>query len=68
MFGYATIAPCREKISLLSAKYKAIKPCLNEKGKRLWAAIEATSYGRCGFNAVSLATGLSKRTQTEDKS
>jgi len=54
--------PCTEKISILSEKYNAIKTCLNEKGKRLWAAIEATSYGRGGFNAVCLATGLSTAT------
>ena len=54
--------PCAEKILILNAKYKAIKSCLNEKGKRLWAAIEATSYGRGGFTAVCIATGLSKRT------
>ena len=54
--------PCAEKISVLSAKYQAIKSCLNEKGKRLWAAVEAASYGRGGFNAVCIATGLSKRT------
>ena len=54
--------PCAEKISVLNTKYQAIKSCLNEKGKRLWAAVEATSYGRGGFNAVCIATGLSKRT------
>lgn len=54
--------PCAEKISVFSAKYQAIKSCLNEKGKRLWAAVEAASYGRGGFNAVCIATGLSKRT------
>ena len=54
--------PCVEKISVLNTKYQAIKSCLNEKGKRLWAAVEATSYGRGGFNAVCIATGLSKRT------
>src|SRR5271170_2047863 len=54
--------PCVKKIFVLNAKYQAIKSCLNEKGKRLWAAVEATSYGRGGFNAVCIATGLSKRT------
>ena len=54
--------PCIKRIALLSKKYKAIKPCLNEKGKRLWAAVEAVSYGRGGFNAVCIATGLSSAT------
>lgn len=54
--------PCVEKISILKEKYQAIQSCLNEKGKRLWAAVEATSYGRGGFNAVCMATGLSTAT------
>ena len=54
--------PCIERISILKEKYKAIQSCLNEKGKRLWAAVEATSYGRGGFNAVCIATGLSTAT------
>lgn len=55
-------APCTKKVAILNAKYQAIKDCLNEKGKRLWAAIEATSYGRGGVAAVRLATGLGKGT------
>ena len=51
-----------DKIVILQEKYKAIKCCLNEKGKRLWAAVEARSYGRGGFSAVCLATGLSSAT------
>lgn len=54
--------PRLDKISILSQKYNAIQDCLNEKGKRLWAAVEATSYGRGGFNAVCIATGLSTAT------
>jgi len=51
-----------KRISILKIKYKAIKSCLNEKGKRLWAAVETTAYGRGGFNAVCIATGLSTAT------
>lgn len=51
-----------DKIFILKEKYKAIQCCLNEKGKRLWAAVEARSYGRGGFSAVCLATGLSSAT------
>jgi hypothetical protein len=53
---------CLDKIAILKQKYEAVSPCLNEKGKRLWAAVEATAYGRGGFNAVWLATGLGKAT------
>ncbi len=54
--------PCTREIALLKQKYLAVEPCLNEKGKRLWAAVEATAYGRGGFNAVCLATGLGRGT------
>ena len=54
--------PCTKRISVLKEKYNAIESCLNEKGKRLWAAVEATAYGRGGFNAVCIATGLSTAT------
>jgi transposase len=54
--------PCTQKISILKEKYNTIQSCLNEKGKRLWAAVEASAYGRGGFNAVCLATGLSTAT------
>ena len=50
------------EISTIKVKYKVIKSCLSEKGKRLWAAVEVNSYGRGGFNAVCLATGLSSAT------
>jgi hypothetical protein len=55
-------APCLKQISILREKYKSIKSCLNEKGKRLWAAVEVTSCSRGGFNAVCIATGLSSAT------
>lgn len=51
-----------DKISILKEKYCAIQSCLNEKGKRLWAAVEASAYGKGGFNAVCFATGLSTAT------
>lgn len=54
--------PCTEQISILREKYNIIQSCLNEKGKRLWGAVEATSYGRGGFTAVCKATGLSTAT------
>lgn len=43
-------------------KYTAIKFCLNEKGRRLWAAAEARSYGYGGIILVSKATGISNKT------
>jgi transposase len=49
-------------INELKEKYKTICFCLNEKGRRLWAAIEARSYGRGGVTLVCKATKLSTAT------
>lgn len=35
---------------------------MNERGRRLWAAAEARTAGRGGFNALIRATGMSPRT------
>lgn len=43
-------------------KYSAVSYCLNERGRRLWAAAEAESYGRGGIALVCEATGLSNAT------
>lgn len=43
-------------------KYLAIQDCLSEKGRRLWAAVEAKAYGWGGVKLVSLATGMSNTT------
>jgi DNA-binding phage protein len=46
----------------IEKKYDAISYCLNERGRRLWAAAEAESYGRGGIALVCQATGLSNAT------
>lgn len=46
----------------IEKKYNAISYCLNERGRRLWAAAEAESYGRGGIALVCQATGLSNAT------
>lgn len=56
------MAITEDKIKKLKQKYDAISFCLNEKGKRLWAAIEARSYGRGGVTLVCRATNLSTAT------
>lgn len=40
----------------------ALQDCLTERGRRLWAATEAYSYGYGGNTLVAEATGLSDRT------
>lgn len=47
---------------MVRAKFEAIAPELDERGRRMWAAIEAYSLGWGGISAVSTATGISDRT------
>jgi hypothetical protein len=49
---------------IIKSKYNLIKRRLDEKTRRLWAAIEAKSIGRGGITLVSNATGLSRTTIT----
>lgn len=51
-----------DDIELFRSKYNAIKSCLNEKGKRLWCAVEAKNYGYGGISLLSKATGISRPT------
>jgi Rhodopirellula transposase DDE domain len=49
-------------VQQLSRKYQALLPYLNEKTRRIWAAIESQSLGRGGISQVARATGLSRTT------
>lgn len=49
-------------IQWIHNKYVQILPELDERGRRRWAAIEASSLGRGGIAAVAAATGMSDRT------
>jgi Rhodopirellula transposase DDE domain len=44
------------------AKYITLKPLLDERARRLWAAVEARSLGRGGIIRVAEATGLARAT------
>lgn len=46
----------------LSMKFASLEPLLDERARRLWAAVEARALGRGGITAVSEATGLSRVT------
>lgn len=46
----------------VTIKYEAIFECLSEKGRRLWTAAEALSYGHGGVSMVCQATGLARST------
>jgi hypothetical protein len=47
---------------LIRDKFQAIRPALNERARRLWAAAEARSLGRGGISAVAAATGIARDT------
>ena len=46
----------------VKAKYRQLAPWLDERRRRLWAAVEATQLGFGGVSAVATATGLSRNT------
>ena len=47
---------------MIAKKYSVIKDHLNERSRRLWAAVEADSLGYGGQRRVHEATGLSNNT------
>ena len=49
-------------VDWIHGKYRSIVSELDERGRRRWAAIEASSLGWGGVAAVALATGISDRT------
>jgi hypothetical protein len=49
-------------IQWIHHKYVQLLSELDERGRRRWAAIEASSLGRGGIAAVAAATGMSDRT------
>jgi hypothetical protein len=49
-------------IEVIRQKYALLRPELDERARRLWAAAEATSLGYGGVSAVSHATGLTRNT------
>jgi hypothetical protein len=50
------------KVSAARYKYDALRPNLDERRVRLWAAAESLSIGRGGIAIVSEATGLARNT------
>jgi hypothetical protein len=46
----------------IKAKYRRLAPWLDERRRRLWAAVEADQLGFGGVSAVATATGLSRNT------
>jgi hypothetical protein len=52
----------RTQEQAIKAKYEALKPELDERARRLWAATEARSLGHGGIATVARATGLAEST------
>jgi len=52
-------------IEIVREKYSKMNWSDNEKSRRIWAAIEASSLGWGGISIVSKATGISRTTITK---
>ena len=46
----------------IAAKFVILSPLLDERARRLWAAVEASAIGRGGISQVAEATKLSRAT------
>ena len=51
-----------EAVDTIRGKYEILKSELDERGRRIWAATEASFFGHGGGVVVSQATGLSEST------
>src|SRR5918999_3290805 len=49
-------------IQAIQSRFVALAPFLDERTRRLWAAVEARVIGRGGITRVAEATGLSQTT------
>ena len=54
-----------ERQRLIREKYDRLAPCMDERGRRLWAGSEAIAFGQGGIRAVAEALGMNKRTVME---
>src|SRR6266571_2749978 len=49
----------------IAAKFIILRPLLDERARRAWAAVEARALGRGGVSRVAAATGLSRQRITD---
>ena len=54
-------------IRKIQEKYSSIKDCLSEKGRRIWAVVEATAYGYGGSTMLCKALAMSTATLSNGK-
>jgi hypothetical protein len=52
----------KDVVKILREKFRAIRDQLDERARRLWAAVEADALGHGGLTAVAEATGFAKST------
>jgi hypothetical protein len=57
---YSRVRTQRQKV--LKTQYERLRPFLDERGRRLWAANEAIGFGKGGVRAVAEALGMSSVT------
>src|SRR5919199_85634 len=50
------------EVATIRAKFEALRPYLDERRRRVWAAADALALGRGGLTAVATATGLQHAT------
>ena len=55
----------KKAIALIRRKFRVLRPELDERSRRLWAAAEARALGHGGVAAVARATELSRPTITK---
>jgi len=51
-----------EDVDIVRKKYQTLRQELDERGRRLWAAVEAESLGYGGITTIAQATGLAAST------
>src|SRR5215831_1030211 len=57
------LGPMQNSITqAIAAKCAILNPLLDERARRLWAAVEARALGRGGISQVAEATGLARAT------
>jgi hypothetical protein len=54
--------PTTQVVEWIQTKFLSLAPDLNERSRRMWAAVEAASLGRGGPSAVAAGTGMSRNT------
>src|SRR2546427_13107913 len=51
-----------DDVAAIRSKFEVLRPFLDERRRRLWAAAEALVLGHGGITAVATATGLQRAT------